>query len=293
MSQHLTESKKNFLLVYNCIAGKGCSENKKDTIEKYLIKNNCDYKITYTANLIQEKNLEIYDAVVAVGGDGTILEIIPFLINTDIKLGIIPCGTANLFAASMCIPSNLYKAMDILLNNSSTKVDIGRAGDKLFALRVGIGFDADVVNSTKRKWKNKIGYTAYFIQGVINSFRLSRKSYKLTIDDQIYDVDANSIIISNAGNMFKNLFSVAPKGSINDGKLDVFIIIAKNLWEFLAVLIKIIAGNGNLSSKVIYKQAKNIKIQSLNKNIHIDGERCYNSNLDVSIIPRALKVVVP
>lgn len=287
------KNKKNFLIVFNHRAGKGSCESKKDAIEKYLIKNNCDYKFINSVYLSKEPDLSIYDAVVAVGGDGTILKIIPFLANTEVKLGIIPCGTANLFASSLRIPTNIYKAMDILLNNSSTRVDIGRADDKLFALRVGMGFDADVVNGTKRRWKNKFGYAAYFIQGIINSLNLSRKSYKLTIDDQTYDVDANSIIVSNAGNMFKNSFSVAPKGSLNDGKLDILVILAKNLWEFLAVLIKILIGDSNLGSKVIYKQAKNIKIQSLNKNIHIDGEPSYNSNLDISIVPRALKVVVP
>jgi len=285
--------KKNFLLVFNHRAGKGSSDSKKDIIEKFLQKNNCDYKVTRAGNLSNEMDFSEYDAVVAVGGDGTILKIIPFLANTDIKLGIIPCGTANLFAASLCIPTNIHKAINILLQDSITKVDIGKAGNKFFALRVGIGFDADVVNNTKRSWKRKVGYLAYLTQGIINSFKLSCKSYKITIDDSIYEVNANSIIIANAGNMFKNLFNVAPSGSVNDGKLDISIILAKNLWEFASVFFKILVGKHNLGSKVIYKQAQNIKIQSIYRNIHIDGEPFYNSDLDISIIPKALKVVVP
>jgi len=289
----LSQNKKNFLLVFNHRAGKCTSDNKKDAIEKYLRKNNCDYTIIRTGNLSKDMDFSEYDAVVAVGGDGTILKIIPFLANTDVKLGIIPCGTANLFAASLCIPSNIHKALDILLNNSTTKVDIGKAGNKFFALRIGIGFDADVVNNTKRSWKRKVGYLAYFAQGIINSFKLSCKAYKITIDDKVYEVNANSIIIANAGNMFKNLFNVAPSGSVKDGKLDISIILAKNLWEFLSVLVKILIGKHNLGSKVIYRQAHSIKIQSVYKNIHIDGEPFYNSDLDISVIPNALMVVVP
>ncbi|MDD3012502.1 MAG: diacylglycerol kinase family lipid kinase [Candidatus Gastranaerophilales bacterium] len=289
----LKQNKKNFLLVFNHKAGKGSSDYKKDAIEKYLQKNNCDYTIIKAGKLSKEMDFCQYDAVVAVGGDGTILKIIPFLANTDIKLGIIPCGTANLFAASLCIPSNIHKALDILLNNSTTKVDIGKAGNKFFALRIGIGFDADVVNGTKRSWKRKVGYLAYLAQGVINSFKLSCKSYKITIDDKVYEVNANSIIVANAGNMFKNLFNLAPSGSLKDGKLDISIILTKNLWEFLSVFIKILIGKHNLGSKVICRQARSIKIQSNYRNIHIDGEPFYNSDLDISILPNALMVVVP
>jgi len=285
--------KKNFLLVFNHKAGKGSSDNKKESIEKYLQKNNCNYTVTRTGKLSKDIDFSVYDAVVAVGGDGTILKTIPFLANTDVKLGVIPCGTANLFAASLYIPTNIIKALDILLKDSTRKVDIGKAGNKFFALRVGIGFDADVVNSTRRSWKKNVGYLAYLLQGIINSFKLTCKSYKVTIDDKVYNVNANSIIVANAGNMFKNLFNVSPSGSVNDGKLDISIILAKNLWEFLSVLLKILIRKHNLGSKVIYRQAKNIKIQSISKNAHIDGEPFYNSDLDISIIPNALKVVVP
>ncbi|OGI24401.1 MAG: hypothetical protein A2287_10910 [Candidatus Melainabacteria bacterium RIFOXYA12_FULL_32_12] len=286
-------SKKNFLLIFNSEAGKGKSDHKKEIITKYLSQKNCNYKIISTDNLAKETNLSIYNAVVAVGGDGTVLKVIPYLANTNVRLGIIPCGTANLFAASLCIPFNISKAIDILINGSTSNVDIGKAGNEYFALRVGIGYDAEVVNKTTRFWKKKLGYLAYFIQGMINCLHLSNKSYKITIDDKTIEVNANSIIVSNAGNMFRNLFTIAPTGSINDGKLDVFILLARNFWDFLIVFLQILTGKHQLNPNVIYGQAQNIKIETNYKNTHIDGEPYYNSNLDISVIPKALMVMVP
>ncbi|MFH0702745.1 MAG: diacylglycerol kinase family protein [bacterium] len=282
---------RNFLLVFNNEAGKSC--HKKDIITNYLTKNKYNFKIIDAKNINGQVDFSIYDTVVAIGGDGTVLKIIPYLANTNINLGIIPCGTANLFAASLCIPSNIQKAVNILLNGTATRVDIGKADNEYFALRVGFGYDADVVNGTKKLWKKKLGYLAYFIQGVINCFKLSNKSYKITIDNKILEVNANSIIVANAGNMFKNFFTIAPLGSINDGKLDIFILLARNFWEFLDIFIQILFGKHNLNPRVIYRQARNIKIESNYKNIHIDGEPYYNSNLDISIIPKALMVMVP
>lgn len=284
---------KNFLLVFNNKAGKGSFCHKKDAITKYLTKNNCEFDIVDANELNDNTDFTGYDTVVAVGGDGTVLKVIPHIVNKNIKFGIIPCGTANLFAASLCIPSNIHKAIDILLHGSTTQVDIGKAGSEFFALRVGIGYDADVVNNTSTFLKNRIGYLAYLIQGIINCFKLSNKSYKITIDNKTIEVNANSIIIANAGNMFKNLFTIAPSGSIQDGKLDIFILLARNIWDFLIIFLQILLGKHSINSRVIYGQASNIKIETSYKNMHIDGEPYYNSNLDISVLPNALMVMVP
>jgi diacylglycerol kinase (ATP) len=283
-------NKKNFLLVFNNEAGKG---HKRDLVIRFLSRKDCKYKLVSTDELANEVNLNKYDAVVAVGGDGTVLKVIPYLVNTSVKLGIIPCGTANLFAASLCIPNNVCKAVDILINGSTAKTDIGKAGNEYFALRVGVGYDAEVINNTGRYWKKKLGYLAYFIQGIISSFHLTNKAYKITIDDKTLEVNANSIIIANAGNMFRNLFTIAPLGAVDDGKLDVFILLARNIWEFLMAFAEILFSRHSMSHNVIYGQATNVRIESNYKNVHIDGEPRYNSNLDISVIPKALVVVVP
>ncbi|MEI7475708.1 MAG: diacylglycerol kinase family protein [bacterium] len=291
----MNEFKKNnrYLLVFNSEAGKGSSLNKKELIVKYFIQKKCRFKIINTDRLSQVENFDKYKAVVVIGGDGTVLKAIPYVINTNIKLGIIPCGTANLFAASLSIPFNIKKAIDIIINDSTSKVDIGKVGTDYFALRVGMGYDADVVNGATRLLKQKIGYLAYFIQGMIYSFKLSTKSYTVTIDNKTFEIDANAIIISNTGNMFRNLCTIAPLGSITDGKLDIFILRAKNIWEFLTVFARIIFNKHKQSAKSFYSQAKNIKIHSIDKNMHIDGERVAEEDIDISIIPKALTVVIP
>jgi len=285
--------RKKLLLVFNDEAGNGKFISKKRTIIKYLRKIKYPFSVMDADKLTAEKDLSGFESVVAVGGDGTILKILPFIANTSIKLGIIPCGTANLFAASLCIPSNIEKATDIVLNGNSMKVDIGKAGNDYFALRIGVGFDADVVNNTRRHWKRRLGYFAYLIQGFINCFKLSNKSYKVTIDNKTFEVNANSIIVANAGNMFRNLFSISPSGSVTDGKLDVFILLAKNFPEFLGVLFRLFTGRINRSANVIHGKARNIKIEKLSQFAHIDGEPYKTDNIEISVLPQALNVLVP
>lgn len=284
---------KRYLLVINSESGKGSSQQKKIAILKYFIQKKCRFRVINTEKLSEIADFNNYKAVVAIGGDGTVLKVIPFLINKEVKLGIIPCGTANLFAASLCIPLNIKKAIDIIINESTSKVDIGKIGSDYFALRVGMGYDADVVNSATRLLKQKIGYLAYFMQGIIYSFKLSSKSYTVTIDNKTFEIDANSIIISNTGNMFRNLFTIAPRGSITDGKLDIFILNAKNIWDFITVFTRIILNKHKQSAKSFYSQAKSIKIKTIDKYIHIDGEKVAEDDIVISVIPKALTVVIP
>lgn len=284
---------KRFILVFNSAEGRGKAQKRLQNVVKRLFKRNCYFEIVDSNELANRKDLKSFDCVVAVGGDGTVLSVISVISKYDVKLGIIPCGTANLFASGLCIPTNINKAIDILFNGNTTRVDIGKAGEKYFALRVGVGYDADIVNGACTWLKDKLGYNAYFIEGLKNLFNLKPKKMKVTIDGHIFEVNANSVIVANSANIFRNIFRLAPQCSTVDGKLDVFILMTKNIVDFMWVFCQIIAGNHTSNSRVIFEKGRNIQIESTGINTHIDGEPLIKSNLDIWVIPKALKVQVP
>jgi diacylglycerol kinase (ATP) len=282
------------LVVFNKKSEKNKLCSCKKRIYNRLKELDISFKFVYVNVLPKLENIEKYDTILAVGGDGTVLSVLPYVVNTTKKLGIIPCGTANLFSASLSIPNDINKALDIIFSKKISKIDIGKAGDQYFSLRVGFGYDANIIKNAKDSLKNKMGYLAYFIQGVMAAFKLSEKTYKIKIDNQEMTIDANSIIVTNAGNLFKNIFTIAPKGSLIDGKLDVFILKTKNFIDLLSVFFQIILGRHKQTEKVIYTQGTNIKIQTNDINSHIDGEILLPTNiLDIKILPRSLKVITP
>lgn len=285
--------RKTFLLVFNSDEGRLKAHKRVNHIIKRLSSKNCCFEITDSKSLENRADLQKFDCVVAVGGDGTILSVLPVVSKYNIKLGIIPCGTANLFASGLLIPRNIDKAIDILFTGRSSNVDIGKAGEKYFALRVGVGADADVVNNASTFLKDKLGYLAYYIEGIKNAFSLKLKKMKITIDGEVFEVKANSVIVANVGNMFRNFFTIAPNCSTNDGKLDIFILRTRNLMEFLKVYLQILLGRHTNTPNVFYGQGSNIKIETMNINTHIDGEPLNKSILDISVIPKALQVLVP
>ncbi|MFA6989040.1 MAG: diacylglycerol kinase family protein [Candidatus Gastranaerophilaceae bacterium] len=285
---------KKVLVVFNKKSGKNKSDHCKKKVYIRLKELDINFKFIYLNTLSKISDMDKYDTIVAVGGDGTVLSVLPYIVNTPKKLGIIPCGTANLFAASLSIPEDTDKAIDTILLEKTSKIDIGKAGEQYFSLRVGFGYDACIINNAKSNFKNKIGYFEYLFQGIINAFRLSKKTYKVNIDNEEMTVDATSIIVANAGNIFKNIFTIAPKGSLVDGKFDIFILKVKNILDFIEIFFQIILGLHKQNSKVIYTQASNISILTSDINSHIDGEMLLNKNiLNIQVLPKAINVLTP
>lgn len=108
-----------------------------------------------------------FDCIVAVGGDGTINEVINGLIGGSSKLGIVPVGSGNDFVRALKIPHKPIKAIDILLGMKTRSIDIGQAGNRYFQNGLGIGFDAWVVQETMKV--HKLRGTAIYLYSVLRT----------------------------------------------------------------------------------------------------------------------------
>lgn len=286
-------SSRNLLLVYNEKAGTGSFYKKLQYIENLLRDKAIRFKSINIMDLDNTVCTENFDTLVAIGGDGTVLSVLPYIVSKDIKLGIIPCGTANLLAQKLNIPKNIPQAINILLYGNKKLIDVGKAGNSYFVLRVGYGIDADIVNGASSFLKNKFGYLAYLIQGIKCIFNLAPKSFEISTDNKSFKVKASAVIVSNSGNMFRDKCSIAPYSDLSDGKLDVFVLYARNIKEFLAVFFQILFNKHKIGPNVLYAKTHNISIKSFDKKFHIDGEACSSKKVDISLIHNGLAVIAP
>jgi diacylglycerol kinase family enzyme len=99
------------------------------------------------------------DAVFALGGDGTANEVLQALAGTDVRLGIIPGGGANVLARSLGLPNDPILATSQLLHAVRTdhtrRIGLGRAGARYFGFNAGFGFDAAVVRHVEQHTRMK------------------------------------------------------------------------------------------------------------------------------------------
>jgi diacylglycerol kinase family enzyme len=98
---------------------------------------------------------ENVDAIIAVGGDGTINEALNGMIGTEVPLGIIPCGTANDLAHHLGIPTDLENAVSVIGQGRTQRIDLIRVNDWYMATTGGIGIASIVIQSLERiKYSN-------------------------------------------------------------------------------------------------------------------------------------------
>lgn len=281
---------KNALVVFNYNAGRKRAIIYKKILHKFLL-HRCNKFKFISIDEFDSIDWDEYDTVFAVGGDGTVNTVAKEIISTDKTLAIIPSGTANLLAAKLGISTNLKKTLKIFDKNLIKKIDYLEINDSPCFLRCGLGYDSDIICKTPQTLKNKFGYFAYFIAGIIFALRLSSKTYEMIIDGEKITTKATCIIIANAANMYQNAVSVAKDSQLDDGFFDIFVLNAKNPITFFFEFLKITFNIKNDNSRAKYIKAKKLNIKNNWTVCHIDGEKTkLKDDVEINIIPNKLKV---
>lgn len=158
-------------------------------------------------------------------------------------------------------------------------------------MRTGLGYDSDIICKTPQSLKNKFGYFAYFLTGILFAFRLKQKNYIIYYDNKKLSVVATCIIIANAGNMFRNWISVSKNCKLDDNKMDVFILKVKNPILFFIEFLQIIFNKKTSTTKAMYFQTTSIVIKNDLTTGHIDGEKHkFRDNITINIVPKSVKI---
>ncbi len=288
--------RKRILFVVNPISGgkKKTAFNKQVLEVLDLEKFDPTFKITDHANHAFELGKsaieEGYDAVVAVGGDGTINELGSAILGTDMPLGIIPEGSGNGLALYLGIPLNESAAIRRINRFETTAVDTGVVNGRHFFNIAGLGFDASVSDRfAADNIRGPIGYLRSAIN-VLSDFQPS--TYTLTIDGKEYRKEAFMVSVANSPQYGNNAY-IAPQASINDGLLDVCIVKKFPLYLFPKMVFHLFTKSADQSEYVEIIPGKEIIIlRDGNGPVHVDGEPVeMGEKLEITIQPKSLKII--
>lgn len=244
----------------------------------------------HASKIVAQAIIDQVDAVIAVGGDGTVNEIATALCNTDVSLGIIPRGSGNGFARHLGIPLSPKEAITTICKGYTHQVDYGIINDKHFFCTCGIGFDALI------SYQFSIGYKRG-IQGYIEQIlRASRnyipEKYHLEIDDKSYDCQAFVIAIGNAAQYGNNAY-ITPEANINDGLLDMTIVHPFAIMDIPELAFQLFSKDINKNKNVATFRCKEITIERKDSGlVHYDGESCkMDKKIIIKIQPKGLSVI--
>ena len=239
-----------------------------------------------------------YTDAIAVGGDGTVNHVAKTILNTNIRLGIVPIGSGNGLAFTAGIPKNPGKALEIIIQGEATYIDSFYINGQFSCMLCGLGLDAQVAHDFAKQ-KSR-GLSTYVKQSIRNFF--SAKAYPFTITTENISIHTHAFFISIANsNQFGNNVTIAPKASLSDGLLDIVVVNKMNKMKMIYSFARQVTSGKvqeqfekDRSQKSIqYFQAKNIIIHNPgNAPLHIDGEPASTSEkFEIKIIERAFRLI--
>jgi diacylglycerol kinase (ATP) len=233
------------------------------------------------------------DMVIAAGGDGTINEVIQELVGSETALGVLPIGTVNVWAREMNIPLDVARARDVLLHGKTRVIDVGKVNDRYFLLMVGIGFDAEVTHAVEKKPMKRLGVIGYLLTGFWMNLGYENFAATLQFAGREVKTRAIQIVIGNT-QLYGGAVKFTWQARCDDGLLDICIVRKRSKLRRLLVLLDFLLHREQRRQWVHYETCDQIEIATSKPiAMQVDGDPIGHTPAVFTIVPRALKVIVP
>ncbi|WP_406289685.1 diacylglycerol kinase [Embleya sp. NBC_00896] len=231
------------------------------------------------------------DAVVAVGGDGTVAAALQALAGTSTPLGVVPIGSGNDFARALDLPlGDVAAAARVVAELRARTVDLGRVGERWFGTILCSGFDSRVnERANKMTWAG--GRTRYNAALLGELGTLKPVPYELELDGKPFDVEATLIAVGNSRS-YGGGMRMCPDADLSDGLFDVTVVGACGRAELLRVFPRVYGGRHLSHPKVTVYRAATVSLTARGLSAWADGERVGALPITADCVPSAVRVLV-
>jgi diacylglycerol kinase (ATP) len=238
------------------------------------------------------------DLILAAGGDGTINEVLNGMVHTNVPLGILPAGTANVLANELGIGNTMERAARSLGHYVPERIALGRlstaAGNapRHFLLMAGAGLDAEIVHDINYRLKDALGKVAYWIAGFS---KVGSRLAEFTVEAEGREFLVSFALASRVRNYGGDL-EIAPTISLLDDEFELVLFEGASSFTFLKYMLGVVVHrHQSMHGVTILRTRKALFSASANRKIHlqVDGEYSGLAPGTVEIVPDALTLLVP
>ena len=293
------------LFLYNPNSGNGKIKKKLPLIER-MLKTRYDEVVLHATESAEDlkrrakEGAEEFDAIVFAGGDGTFNLLLDGIGERDVKLGYLPAGTSNDIARSLGISKNVKKALKVVLNGRSEKVDCMRVNEKDYAMYiVAAGAFTGVTYSTPQKKKRRLGWLAYAFEGLKKHLKFDSFPITVVCGDRREETYAALILVMNGRSVAG--FRLNKKASMQDGQIEIAILRTRGklgFWGRVRVFFSIVRlflfGCRRESKRLMRMCGDSVLIHADESVIwDLDGEKGDAGDISISLLKRHVNLFVP
>jgi YegS/Rv2252/BmrU family lipid kinase len=287
------------LVITNPLAGGGKTLRLLPKIRQWLSASPHEFSFTIPESP-DRMRLEIMkaaaqgiEALLLIGGDGTVHQALPAIAETKIPFGFLPCGRGNDFARNIGLPSKLKKSCSLPSNPSFHQVDLPRINHIPFVAVAYVGFDAEV-NKLANDGRGYFGGTLGYIVCVLKTLKNFRPfEVEITIDDLTWRERVMMVTVANAP-FYGGGMKIAPDANMNDGVLDICIVKEISKLELLWEFPKVFKGTHIYHPRIMIKSGRRIRLTSdEHREIFADGEYAGNLPAECTIGNQMIQIMSP
>ena len=243
-----------------------------------------------------------FQTIIAAGGDGTANEVVNGIGDVpggfdSTHFGVLPLGTINVFARELGLPRHLAGAIQVLREGKTTAIDLGRADytdagsprQRFFIQLAGAGLDSRAIELVNWELKKKLGPLAYIVAGC----KAMRETQPVIVAHTETPVSGQMVLIGN-GRFYGGSFAVFPAASLQDGLLEVRVL-PKVTWpRLMAAALGLLTGRLYEFCPALQFSLRSVTLTSASRvTLQLDGESACELPATLSILPKALRVIVP
>lgn len=228
------------------------------------------------------------NSVIIAGGDGSVHEAVQALAGSPVALGVLPCGTANVWAQELGLPrwrsGWLAQAARILAESEVRAVDLGRANGRHFLLWAGIGLDAHITARVNPGWlKRTFGAPGYILDTLISAARFRSVWARLLL-----------AIVSNVQLYAGGVVRLDARARLDDGLLEAWAFRGEGLGSALAHLLRVRRGRHWGAPGVWHGRIRRIIVETEPPAlVHLDGDPLLRTPVEIEVAPGALRALIP
>ncbi|HNE05263.1 MAG TPA: YegS/Rv2252/BmrU family lipid kinase [Anaerolineales bacterium] len=259
---------------------------------------------THAVQTAHQAAQEKYDAVFAIGGDGTVGQVASGLIHTETALGVLPAGTVNVWALeqgqkpySWWQPGNLKENAKLLSNVEPQYVDVGDCNDQPFLLWAGVGLDAHTINKIEPRPRifKHIAFPHYFVTTVWEATFWHGLDLRIYAEGKLVEGHYLVAVATNIRHYAGGQSLISPNALLDDNEMDLWLLSGSNVADALRHYFDLVAGRHLTSEEARCIPFHHVTIESdANFSIQVDGDPMLGGHkAEIKVKHRALKVLVP
>jgi len=245
------------------------------------------------------------DYMVAVGGDGTLNEVINGMLQSNIPaneyptIGLLPFGSANDFARTAGISNSIKELIELIQSNTANKIDLGKIiieqtrETRYFINIAGAGLGAEVAQNLAQS-SSVLGPGFNYFKHIIKGFlSYVKKEVSCTSSTWQWEGKLLQMTVAN-GRYFGNAICIAPNAKVTDGLFQVAIFGDLSIWDYLKNYGNLKKGVKIILPQVCYHDAMEVLLQSNDScSIEADGEYVGLAPATIKVLPKAISFLMP